>query len=223
MIRLVDVKKAYFLPRITIDVLRGVNLEVHEGELLAVVGRSGSGKSTLLNIIGCLDRPTSGKYYLEGIDVGEKSDDELARIRNARIGFVFQTFNLLPRLPAWKNVAVPLLYAGVPAEERKERAMAMLKRVGLEHRAEHGPSELSGGEQQRVAIARALVNNPSIILADEPTGNLDTKAGEEVMDIFTKINSEGSTVVMVTHEKRLADIASRIVTIRDGVSSDGPD
>ncbi len=221
MIKLVDVRKAYYLPKITIDVLRGINLEVHEGELLAILGRSGSGKSTLLNIIGCLDRPTSGKYYLEGIDVGEKSDDELAQIRNARIGFVFQIFNLLPKLAAWKNVAVPLLYAGVPADERKERAMAMLERVGLGHRAEHGPAELSGGEQQRVAIARALVNNPSIILADEPTGNLDTKAGEDILNIFKKINSEGSTVVMVTHEQRLADIAGRIVTIEDGVCCDG--
>jgi putative ABC transport system ATP-binding protein len=216
VINLVDIKKSYFLPKITIEVLRGVSLEVRERELVAIVGPSGSGKSTLLNVIGCLDRPTSGQYLLEGIDVGEKSDNELAQIRNSKMGFVFQSFNLLPKLPAWKNVAIPLLYAGVPPDERKDKAMEMLGRVGLQARADHAPSELSGGEQQRVAIARALVNNPSIILADEPTGNLDTKSGMEIMDIFVRLNSEGATIVMVTHEKSLTDAASRIVTIRDG-------
>jgi putative ABC transport system ATP-binding protein len=216
VINLVDIKKSYFLPKITIEVLRGVSLEVSERELVAIVGPSGSGKSTLLNVIGCLDRPTSGQYLLEGIDVGEKSDNELAHIRNTKMGFVFQSFNLLPKLPAWKNVAIPLLYAGVPPDERKDKAMEMLGRVGLQARADHAPSELSGGEQQRVAIARALVNNPSIILADEPTGNLDTKSGMEIMDIFVRLNNEGATIVMVTHEKSLTDAASRIVTIRDG-------
>jgi putative ABC transport system ATP-binding protein len=187
------------------------------------VGPSGSGKSTLLNVIGCLDRPTSGQYFLEGIDVGEKSDNELAHIRNTKMGFVFQSFNLLPKLPAWKNVAVPLLYAGLPGDERRDRAMEMLGRVGLQGRADHAPSELSGGEQQRVAIARALVNNPSIILADEPTGNLDTRSGLEIMDIFVRLNKEGATIVMVTHEKSLTDAASRIVTIRDGVCCNGTD
>jgi putative ABC transport system ATP-binding protein len=217
VIQLIDVKKSYFLPKITIDVLRGVSLEVVTGDLVAIIGPSGSGKSTLLNLIGCLDRPTSGQYLLEGIDVSEKTDDELASIRNAKLGFVFQSFNLLPKLPAWKNVAVPLLYSGVNVAERKERAMEMLSRVGLEGRAEHAPSELSGGEQQRVAIARALVNNPTIILADEPTGNLDTKSGKEIMEIFSRLNDEGATIVMVTHELTLTKAASRIVTMRDGL------
>lgn len=216
MIQLVDIKKAYFLPKITIEVLRGISLEVRQGDLVAIVGPSGSGKSTLLNVIGCLDRPTSGQYLLEGIDVSEKSDNELAKIRNSKLGFVFQSFNLLPKLPAWKNVAIPLLYAGVPPDERRDRAMEMLGRVGLQARADHGPSELSGGEQQRVAIARALVNNPTIILADEPTGNLDTKSGAEIMDIFVRLNNEGATIVMVTHEASLTEAANRIVTIRDG-------
>lgn len=221
MIELIDVTKSYFLPKIRVDVLRGISLEVRQGELVAIVGPSGSGKSTLLHIIGCLDRPTSGRYLFEGIDVGDKTDDELANIRNRRIGFVFQSFNLLPKLPAWKNVTVPLLYAGVPLAERKERAMDMLRRVGLEPRANHSPSELSGGEQQRVAIARALVNNPSIILADEPTGNLDSRSGQEIIDIFGKLNSEGSTIVMVTHEKSVTESARRIVAIQDGKCTSG--
>jgi putative ABC transport system ATP-binding protein len=217
MIEIIDVKKSYFLPKITIEVLRGVSLEVKTGALVAIIGPSGSGKSTLLNLIGCLDRPTSGKYLLEGVDVSEKSDNELASIRNSKMGFVFQSFNLLPKLPAWKNVAVPLLYAGVSVAERKERAMEMLKRVGLEGRADHAPNELSGGEQQRVAIARALVNHPSIILADEPTGNLDSKSGKEIMDIFARLNDEGATIVMVTHELTLTKAATRVVTMRDGL------
>jgi len=221
LIKLIDIKKSYVLPRLTIDILKGITLEVHTGELIAIMGPSGSGKSTLLNIIGCLDRPTSGQYLFEGIDVNEKTDNELASIRNTKVGFVFQSFNLLPRLPAWKNVAVPLLYAGVPVAKRKEKAMDMLGKVGLEGRADHAPSELSGGEQQRVAIARALINNPSIILADEPTGNLDTRSGEEIMGIFTRLNNEGATIVMVTHERSLTDAARRIITIRDGLSVNG--
>jgi len=221
LIKLIDIKKSYVLPRLTIDILKGITLEVHTGELIAIMGPSGSGKSTLLNIIGCLDRPTSGQYLFEGIDVNEKTDNELASIRNTKVGFVFQSFNLLPRLPAWKNVAVPLLYAGVPVAKRKEKAMDMLGKVGLEGRADHAPSELSGGEQQRVAIARALINNPSIILADEPTGNLDTRSGEEIMGIFTRLNNEGATIVMVTHERSLTEAARRIITIRDGMSVNG--
>jgi putative ABC transport system ATP-binding protein len=221
LIKLIDIKKSYVLPRLTIDILKGITLEVYTGELVAIMGPSGSGKSTLLNIIGCLDRPTSGQYLLEDIDVNEKTDNELASIRNTRVGFVFQSFNLLPRLPAWKNVAVPLLYAGVPVAERKEKAMDMLGKVGLEGRADHAPSELSGGEQQRVAIARALINNPSIILADEPTGNLDTRTGEEILEIFARLNDEGATIVMVTHESSLTEAARRIITIRDGMSVNG--
>ena len=221
MIKLIDIKKSYVLPRLTIDILKGITLEVHTGELVAIMGPSGSGKSTLLNIIGCLDRPTSGQYLLEDIDVSEKTDNELASIRNTKVGFVFQSFNLLPRLPAWKNVAVPLLYAGVPVADRKEQAMDMLGKVGLEGRADHAPSELSGGEQQRVAIARALINNPSIILADEPTGNLDTRTGEEILEIFARLNGEGATIVMVTHERSLTEAARRIITIRDGMSVNG--
>jgi putative ABC transport system ATP-binding protein len=221
LIKLIDIKKSYVLPRLTIDILKGITLEVYTGELVAIMGPSGSGKSTLLNIIGCLDRPTSGQYLLEDIDVNEKTDNELASIRNTRVGFVFQSFNLLPRLPAWKNVAVPLLYAGVPVAERKEKAMDMLGKVGLEDRADHAPSELSGGEQQRVAIARALINNPSIILADEPTGNLDTRSGEEILEIFARLNDEGATIVMVTHERSLTEAARRIITIRDGMSVNG--
>jgi putative ABC transport system ATP-binding protein len=217
VIDIIDVKKSYFLPKITIEVLKGVSLQVKTGDLVAIIGPSGSGKSTLLNLIGCLDRPTSGKYLLEGVDVGEKSDNELASIRNSKMGFVFQSFNLLPKIPAWKNVAVPLLYAGVGVSDRKERAMEMLKKVGLEGRAEHSPSELSGGEQQRVAIARALINNPSIVLADEPTGNLDSKSGKEIMEIFSWLNDEGATIVMVTHELTLTKAASRVVTMRDGL------
>jgi len=217
MIEIIDVKKSYFLPKLTIDVLRGVSIKVDTGDLVAIIGPSGSGKSSLLNIIGCLDRPTAGRYLLEGVDVSEKNDNELASIRNARMGFVFQSFNLLPKLAAWKNVTVPLLYAGVPVSERKERAMEMLKKVGLEDRADHAPNELSGGEQQRVAIARALVNNPAIILADEPTGNLDSKSGQEIMEIFVRLNEEGATIVMVTHELGLTDAASRVVTMKDGL------
>lgn len=221
MIVLKDIKKSYVLSRFTVEVLRGISLEVEKGEFVAVMGPSGSGKSTLLNVTGCLDRPTSGLYLLEDVDVSGKTDDELAEIRNRKIGFVFQVFSLLPRLPAWKNVEVPLLYSGVSAGERKTRALSLLEKVGLAERAEHGPNELSGGEQQRVAIARALINNPAIILADEPTGNLDSRSGTEIMDIFDKLNREGATIIMVTHDKEIADRAKRVVTIKDGVCSVG--
>ncbi|MEJ2315040.1 MAG: ABC transporter ATP-binding protein, partial [Nitrospirota bacterium] len=184
-------------------------------------GPSGSGKSTLLHLLGCLDRPTSGEYLLEGAEVAGKSDNELAALRNKKIGFVFQSFNLLPRLPAWKNVELPLLYMGVPAVERKDRAMRMLERVGLAPRSNHKPSELSGGEQQRVAIARALINNPAIILADEPTGNLDTRSGQEIMDLVAGLHAEGATIIMVTHEADIGRRAGRIISMRDGLCYDG--
>lgn len=221
IIGLKEIRKSYVLPRITIDVLKGIELEVERGEFVAIMGPSGSGKSTLLHIIGCLDRPSSGQYLLEGIDVSGKNDDELAGIRNAKIGFVFQSFNLLPRYPAWKNVELPLIYSGISSAERRARAMAVLEKVALSDRAGHSPSELSGGEQQRVAIARALVNNPDIILADEPTGNLDSHSGSEIMDLFDVLNREGSTIIMVTHELNLSERAQRVVTIKDGLCSSG--
>ena len=221
MIKLIDIKKSYVLPRLTIDILRGITLEVHTGELVAIMGPSGSGKSTLLNIIGCLDRPTSGQYLLEGIDVNEKTDNELASIRNTKVGFVFQSFNLLPRLPAWKNVAVPLLYAGVPMAERKEKAMDMLGKVGLEGRADHAPSELSGGEQQRVAIARAICHKPTVVFADEPTAELDTHTGLQVVKVFRRlVENESLTVVMSTHDPSMVDIADHVYSLEDGAIVD---
>jgi len=221
VIVLKDIKKSYILPRVTVDVLRGIDLEVAEKDFVAVMGPSGSGKSTLLHIIGCLDRPTSGRYLLLGVDVSRKTDNELAEIRNKKIGFVFQSFNLLPKLIAWKNVEAPLIYSGVSPDVRKIKARAMLEKLGLSQRAEHYPSELSGGEQQRVAIARALINAPAIILADEPTGNLDSRSGKEIIDIFKNLNKEGVTIVVVTHEKEIAEEAAKIITIKDGVCQSG--
>ncbi|MBI4684047.1 MAG: ABC transporter ATP-binding protein [Nitrospirae bacterium] len=195
MIILKNIKKSYILPKVTIEVLKGIDLEVVPKEMVAIMGPSGSGKSTVLHIIGCLDRPTSGTYLLLGVDVSHKTDNELADIRNKKLGFVFQSFNLLPRFTAWKNVELPLLYSSVPAIERKKRALDILTKVGLSQRADHYPNELSGGEQQRVAIARALINNPEIILADEPTGNLDSRSGKEIIEIFKSLNNEGVTIV----------------------------
>lgn len=221
MIELRNLTKSYVLPKVTVEVLKGIDMEVAEKEMVAIMGPSGSGKSTLLHIIGCLDRPTSGTYLLLGIDVSRKTDNELAEIRNGKLGFVFQSFNLLPRFPAWKNVELPLLYSGVSAIERKQRALEILTKVGLSHRSDHYPNELSGGEQQRVAIARALINNPAIILADEPTGNLDSRSGREIIEIFNRLNKEGVTIVIVTHEKEIAEQAARVITIKDGVCQSG--
>ncbi|TAN40909.1 MAG: ABC transporter ATP-binding protein [Nitrospirae bacterium] len=221
MISLKEVRRSYELPKLTVDVLKGISLEVGQGDFVAIMGPSGSGKSTLLHILGCLDRPSSGTYLLNGVDVSTKTDNELAGIRNRYIGFVFQSFNLLPRFPAWKNVELPLLYSGVPAKERRGLALEMLRRVGLQERADHKPSELSGGEQQRVAIARALVTSPVMILADEPTGNLDSRSGEEIMAIFRHLNNEGVTIILVTHEKEIAEQAKRTITIRDGLCFSG--
>ncbi|MGQ9602634.1 MAG: ABC transporter ATP-binding protein [bacterium] len=217
LIRMLGITKQYKMGTAVVDALRGIDLAIEQGEFVAIVGPSGSGKSTLMNLVGCLDRPTSGEYYLEEHKVDSLSDDELARIRNRKIGFVFQTFNLLPRTNCLHNVELPLLYSNVGGKERHRRAVAILERVGLKERLHHKPNELSGGERQRVAIARALVTNPSIILADEPTGNLDSKTGSEIMAMLDELNREGRTIVLVTHEKYIAEYASRIIHIRDGL------
>jgi len=211
------VKKLYQMGAETIHALRGVSLKIHRNEYLAIMGPSGSGKSTLMNMLGCLDTPTEGHYEFNGKNVAAMVDDELADIRNREIGFVFQTFNLLPRSDALKNVELPLIYAGVPPHERRERATQVLREVGLENRMFHKPNELSGGQRQRVAIARALVNRPSIILADEPTGNLDSQTGVEIMALFEQLYSLGNTIIVVTHEEDIAQHARRIVRLRDGL------
>ena len=217
VIRTVDLKKDYVLGAETVHALRGVNVEVDRNEFIAIMGPSGSGKSTFMNLIGCLDTPSEGEYWLNGQPVSGLTDDELARIRNREIGFVFQTFNLLPRATALHNVELPLVYAGVNAKERKERAAQMLTKVGLGERMHHRPAELSGGQRQRVAIARALINSPAILLADEPTGNLDSQTGAEIMALFEELFATGQTIVLVTHEHDIAEHARRIVTLRDGV------
>ncbi|MBE7175957.1 MAG: ABC transporter ATP-binding protein [Mucilaginibacter polytrichastri] len=217
LIKLVDIGRKYVIGTETIHAIKSVSLEIFKGEFVALMGPSGSGKSTLMNILGCLDTPTKGEYHLNGTNVSKMSDDELADVRNKEIGFVFQTFNLLPRSTAQDNVALPLIYAGVGKNARMDRAKTALENVGLGNRIDHKPNELSGGQRQRVAVARALINNPSIILADEPTGNLDTKTSVEIMGLMEDIHSRGNTIILVTHEEDIAQHAHRIVRMRDGL------
>jgi len=216
LIQIRDLAKDYVMGEQTVRALDNVSLTIERNEYVAIMGPSGSGKSTLMNLIGCLDTPTSGTYFLNGKEVGSMTDDQLAAIRNREIGFVFQTFNLLPRANALQNVELPLIYAGLPAAERRTRAAQAIESVGLTDRAHHRPNELSGGQRQRVAVARALVNKPSIILADEPTGNLDSRTGEEIMQLFNDLNRAGNTIIMVTHEADIARHCARVVRLRDG-------
>ena len=219
--QMTGITKSYWMGDEWSPVLRGIDLTIQEGEFLSVLGPSGSGKSTLMNIIGCLDTPTSGEYILHGRRVDDLEPDELARIRNREIGFIFQSFQLLPRQDALSNVELPLVYAGMPRQQRRERAAEMLRRVGLENKMDHLPNQLSGGQQQRGAIARALATNPTILLADEPTGALDQKTGHQVMDLFHELHDEGRTIIMITHDRHIAQNASRLVRILDGVLSEG--
>jgi putative ABC transport system ATP-binding protein len=216
MIKIENLNKTYKTGTVSVEALKNINLIVKEKEFVSIMGPSGSGKSTLMNILGCLDKPTEGVYELDGECVQDMNDDELAVIRNKKIGFIFQSFNLIPRINALKNVELPMIYAGISAKERREVAIKALQKVGLEERMYHNPNELSGGQKQRVAIARSLVNNPSLIFADEPTGNLDSKSGDEIMEIFQQLNEEGATIIMVTHEPDIALHTKRMIVCRDG-------
>lgn len=217
ILQLENIKKSYYLGKQELPVLKGISLDIFKNEYVALMGPSGSGKSTLMNILGCLDSPTGGRYILNGQDVSRMADDDLAEVRNKEIGFVFQQFNLLPRLTAEENVALPLIYSGISKKQRIERAEAVLEKVKLTDRMHHKPNELSGGQCQRVAIARALINNPAIILADEPTGNLDSKTSYEIMDILGKIHTDGNTVILVTHEEDISNFAHRVIRLKDGI------
>jgi len=212
-----NVTKTYLMGKVEVRALQGISLLVTKGEFLSIMGPSGCGKSTMMHIIGCLDRPTSGHVLLDDVDIDELDDNSLAEIRNKKVGFVFQTFNLLPKLNAVENVELPLIYAGLKPDERRERALELLELVGLKERAFHRPSEMSGGQSQRVAIARALANNPSIIMADEPTGNLDSKSGEEIIHLFKELNKKGITLIMVTHDQDIANFSKRIIRLKDGL------
>ncbi|MDF2949444.1 MAG: transporter related [Sedimentibacter sp.] len=216
LITIKSLNKIYKNGAVEVHALKNINLEIQHGEFIAIMGQSGSGKSTLMNILGCLDRPTSGEYLLEGTDVSKLSQDELSAIRNKKIGFVFQAFNLIPRTNVLSNVELPMVYAKIKAPKRKQRAIELLEKVGLSDRINHLPNELSGGQKQRVAIARSLANNPPLIFADEPTGNLDTQSSEEIMEIFRSLNKEGNSIILVTHEPELAEYADRVIVFRDG-------